>query len=272
MSNQNKEELEKSIDMLIDELFSDNVEKSLDLAQDSKTTADAAINQAPSLQNDESRGAGRPKAIHDMPQKDQDGQASKEYDGSISEEKKEEDQPEINQVSDMSQIEEKGRIKPSSKSPDMAPFKKSISEEEYAEFLAFKKSKEEAKAEELKKAETQKTEDLIKAVVEKTAARYESQISTLQKSLAQQESLLKSLSKQPQPSKSITNVEALEKSLHEGTESQRTTFSKSELLDAAEELVKSGQLRDDHVIELENNGYIYDPRARKTLESYLAKR
>ena len=214
------EELNMSIDLLLQEIFGANdteVTKSLDIAKDAKTTADAAVNQAPKMQNDDSRGAGRPKQIHDMPQSDKDGQSSKDYDTSISEEEKEEDQSEISQVSDMSQVSEKGRVKPSSKAPDMAPFKKSISEVEYAEFMAFKKAKEESKAEELKKAESQKTEDLIKSVVERTASKYEAQISTLQKSLSQQESLLKSLARQPQKAKSITNVEALEKSLQKRT-------------------------------------------------------
>ena len=49
-------------------------------------------------------------------------------------------------------------------------------------------------------------------------------------------------------------------------------FTKSEMLDVAEDLFKSGKLRDTHVMELENNGYIYDAGARATLESELKRR
>lgn len=266
------EELNKSIDSLIDELFAEDtqVEKSIDIAMDSKTKADEVVNKAPSSQDDASRGAGRPKQISDVPKNDQDGKRSGDYDASISEDAREEDQEEADQVKEMNQIKEGGRAKASGEKPKAAPFRKSLSDDEYEEYRALKKAKEEADAEELKKAEEAKQEELIKSVVERTAARYEEKIETLTKSLKEQESLVKAMAAQPQRSKSITNVEALEKSVNnEGNGPQAESFSKSEMLDAAEELFKAGKLRDSHVIELENNGYIYDVNARKVLESYL---
>ena len=36
--------------------------------------------------------------------------------------------------------------------------------------------------------------------------------------------------------------------------------------------MKKGILTTEHVIELDNNGFIYDPNARKALEDYLSKK
>lgn len=279
MSKQNTETLNKSIDALIDEIFVDEtVEKSIDIAGDSKTKADEVANKAPKGQKDEARGAGRPQQISDVPQTDEDGKRAKDYDKDIKErDNVEEDSPEADQVKEMNQIKAKGGDDASK--PKTAPFKKSngeeISEEEYNEFLAFKKSQEDAKAEELKKAEENKQNDLIKSIVEKTVekvkAGYEQKIEGLQKSLNEQTEMVKAMAEAPVRAKTITNIEALEKGQGEGTP-QPETFSKSEMLDAAEELCKSGQLEVDHVVELDNNGYIYDQRARQVLESYLAKK
>lgn len=265
------EELNKSIDSLIDELFADEqVEKSIDIAGDSKTKVDEVISQVSDNQDDAARGAGRPKEIHDVPKQDQDGQRAKEYDSAISEDAKDEDQDEADQVKEMNQVKEEGRVKASGEKPKQAPFKKSLSEEEYEEYMALKKAKEESEAEELKKAEEAKQEELIKSVVERTASRYEEKIESLTKSLQEQESLVKAMASQPQRSKSVTNVEALEKSYNkEAGGNEPESFSKSEMLDAAEELYKSGKLKDTEVMELENNGYIYNAEARKTLEKYL---
>ena len=68
----NSEQLNKSIDSLIDDLFTDTVEKgdALNIAGDAKTTADAAIAAAPKMQDDAARGAGRPAQISDVPNTD----------------------------------------------------------------------------------------------------------------------------------------------------------------------------------------------------------
>lgn len=271
----NNEELSKSIETLIDELFTEdeNVEKSIDISGDSNTTADAEANKAPKAQKDEARGAGRPKQISDVPQNDEDGKRAGEYDSSISEDGKEKDQEEADQVKESNQVKESGMKKESGK-PQSAPFKKSISDEEYEEFMAFKKSQAEKEAEELKKAEEEKTEALIKSVVERTASRYEDKIEALTKSLNEQKELVKSFASRPRQSKSITNVEALEKSTQEFN-NQPESFSKSEMLDAAEELALNKSItefNEEHMIELENGGFIYDPNARRALENYMQKR
>lgn len=267
MSN---ESLNKSIDSIIDELFAEtteSVEKSIDIAEDSKTKADEVMSQAPKSQDDDSRGAGRPKQISDVPKNDQDGQRAKNYDDSISENAKEQDQDEVDQVKEMNQIKEGGRAKASG-APDMKPFKKSLTEQEFEEYMELKRAKKEEDASVMKKAEDAKTEALIKSVVEITAKRYEVQIDSLSKSIKEQDALIKAMSEQPSSPKSITNIEALEKSYNNDS-NEPESFSKSEMLDAAEELFKAGKLRDSHVIELENNGYIYDVNARKVLEKYL---
>jgi len=40
----------------------------------------------------------------------------------------------------------------------------------------------------------------------------------------------------------------------------------------AESLFKAGKIKDIHVIELENNGYVMDPEARRLIEIELQKR
>lgn len=259
--SQKNEELNKSIDFLIDEIFSEDVEKSIDIVKDSKTKADEVVNKAPKAQKDEARGAGRPKQISDVPQNDQDGARAKDYDSSIKERDGVEDEnSEVNQVKEKNQI------------------KKSMEEDsEYAEFLAFKKSKEEAKAEELKKAKLNEQSDLIKSVVESTVAKvsaqYNDEITSLKKSLNEQSEILKSYGSKPVAPKSITNVNIIEKSMDPNLNSNTPQeFSKSEIQDAADELVKSGELTMEHAIELDNNGYIYDKRAKAALEAHLNKK
>lgn len=274
----NNEELNKSIDALIDELFvEEEVEKSIDIAGDSNTQADAVANQAPAFQDDASRGAGRPKQISDVPKNDEDGARAKEYDAAISEEGKEQDQDEIDQISDMSQVEEKGRMsgKAKAEAPKMAPFKKSLTEEEFNEYLELKKAKELKEQEDFKKAQVQEKEDLIKSVVERTSEKFVGKIEELTKSLNEQKELVKSMAKRPRQSKSITNVEAVEKSFNGEGQPKEEFFSKSEMLDAGMELALNKSIpefRDDHLVELENNGFIYDPQARTILEKYLANK
>lgn len=256
-----KEELlTKSIDELVDALMTESetvakADSALDIKKDAKTTADAALKDLPAMQDDASRGAGRPKQISDVPSKDQDGKRDGQYDASITTPGKEEDQPEADQVKEQNQIK-----------------KCEVDEAEYAEFQAFKKSQAEKKVEELKKAEDAKIETLIKSAVAQTSKKYETEISELRKSAAETEKLLKSIASRPQRSKSVTGIEALEKSFDKSVETGKESFSKSEMLDGAEELVKAGKLNVDHVIELENNGYIYDKNARATLEAYMAKK
>lgn len=276
------EELNKSIDELIDQVFSeessseDSVEKSIDIAGDADTKADEAANKAPKAMKDEARGAGRPKQISDIPQSDTDGRRDSEYDGSISEMAKDKDQEEIDQVSDMSQVEEKGRMGGKAQAPKMKPFMKSLSEEEYEEYQALKKAKEDAEAEELKKAEAQKQEDLIKSVVERTAekvsAQYKEEVEGLKKSLAESNEMVKAMAEAPRTAKSVTGIEQLEKSSDAPKQSAAETLSKSEVKDIALEAFEKGVITEDEAIEIDNNGFIFNEQAMNRFKAYVEKK
>lgn len=246
--------LTKSIDSLIDELFTDeSVEKSMikEMPSANKTTADAAVSAAPKLENDEARGAGRPKQISDVPEKDQDGARSGSYDGSIASPQAEAKKPEDKQVAP----------------PEL--MKKSISDAEYEEFQALKKAKAASEqAETLAKARREQT-DLIKSAVIEATASLKTENEELRKSLKETSDLVKSIANKPQKSKAVTNVQAVEKF---GKSQNSAKFTKDDILDVAEGLVKSKQLSMESVIELENTGYIYDQEARGILERELKRR
>lgn len=259
-----KENLNKSIDAMIDELFAEKIDKSLDVASMASTTADAVVKQAPKAQNDDSRGAGRPKQISDVPETDEDGKRAGEYDASISQDQKASDQPEASQVKMAGQ--DKG-----AQTADKGPMMKSISADEYAQFEAFKKAQTaKAEDEKLKKAQ-EENKNLLKAVVKEATAQITKENEQLRKSLEETQSLVKAMAERPQRRKSIDGIQSLEKSQRDEDKQEQTTFSKSEMLDAAEELVmkKSTSFRDEHLIELENTGYIFDPSARSALENFV---
>lgn len=276
------EELNKSIDELIDAYFVEPEEEesfekadSSYIAEDSEETADEAVGKAPKMQKDEARGAGRSRDIHDQPQVDNDGKREKAYDDGISNDQKEDEPDESDQVAAVDQTSSKGRMSSKPAKPKMRPFMKSesgeeveISEEEYAEFQAFKKSQEEAaKEEELKKARSEQ-EDLIKSAVNEALRKSSEEIEELKKSLSESNALIKAMAKQPREPKSVTGISALQKSVDPETEGPKS-FSKSEMLDAAEELAKSKSLPMEAVIELENTGYISNPEYRKLVEKQL---
>lgn len=286
----NTEELNKSIDALIDDVFSDeapeNVEKAspIDIAHDASETADEAVNQAPKGQKDEARGAGRPAQISDVPQVDMDGRRESEYDASTTENENKEDEPdETDQSPAIDQSSEgKGRLPKSGKAPAVRPFKKSegFNEDEWNEYQALKKAKEDAEAEELRKAEEKaeqeklekarkEQESLIKSAVTEALAPLQKENEELKKSLRDQGELVKAIASQPQRPKSITGIEQLEKSqdpdLKEGPES----FSKAEVKDAAFELAKSGKISEDAAYEIDMTGTTSDMEARARVEKYL---
>ncbi len=286
---QNAEELEKAaaIDALIDDVFADNdVEKSIDIAQDAQTTADAAVAQAPKGQMDYARGAGRPAQISDVPQVDMDGRRESQYDDSTTERDGVEDENEEanKQATSVDQTSEgRGRMKQSPKAPAVRPFKKSedgteVTKDEFEEYQEFKKAqvevetlkKAQAEAEALKKAK-QEQEDLIKSAVSSAISGLAEKNNQLQKSFDEQNKLLKAMAAQPQQSKSITGIEQLEKSLDPDGQPRRDPeeFSKSEKLDAAYELAKAGKIQDVVVSEIEMTGTVHDPEARAQIEKYL---
>lgn len=286
MSTENKtaqkEELSKSIDAMLDEVFTEVVSKGspLDLAGDSKTTADAAIAAAPSMQDDASRGAGRPKQISDVPKNDTDGKRDGQYDASIATAHGEEENEEAKkQAKSIDQTSTAGHMAGKPAAPKSAPFRKSdgteLTAEETKEFEEFKKSKaaaaEKAKeAEVLKKAESTKKEqeELVKSAVAAATSKLSRENEELRKSFAETNALIKAMAAQPRQAKSITGIEALEKSAapeDKGAE----TFSKSDLLDVAFDLAKAGKIPAEAVSELEMTGRIADAAVRGKIEKAL---
>lgn len=286
------EELIKSIDALLDEVFSDTVEKGspLDLADDNKTTADAAVSKAPSMQKDEARGAGRPKQISDVPQNDTDGKRASAYDDAIAEDSGAKEPDEAKKQSKaIDQVSSQGHMAAGSKAPSQAPFKKSeeasydretiqVTPEEYELLKQLKKSQAEAaqkakEAEELKKAESSKKEqeELVKSAVAAATSKLARENEELRKSFAETNALIKAMASQPQRSKSITGIDALEKSVAP-EEKGAETFSKSEILDAAFELAKSGKIASTVVSEIEMTNRCSDSEARAKIEKYLEQK
>jgi len=235
-----EEKLMKSIDSLIDECFAKaEVPAELKIVCDAPTTADAAIAEAPKGEDDKKK-KDRPKELRDIETD------TGNYDAAI-----------VALVKVEEPVEAKQVIVP-------APLNKA----DMDELMAFRAEKL-AKAEEMKKAEVvQAQEELIKSVVERTAAKYEAKIEALQKSVQESAALVKAVANTPQRPKSITSVSVLEKSMSPENNKQES-FSKAEMLNKAEELFMKGELTDYEVIELENNGYIYNSASRAKLEKAL---
>lgn len=277
------QDLNKSIDSLIEEFFAEPVSKSdaLNIAGDAKTTADAAIASAPKAQDDASRGAGRPKEISDVPANDQDGKRDGTYDatiaaaiGEIENEEAKKQSKSIDQGSSTGRLAEAPKMKDPRAGGQVM---KSITEEEYAKFEAFQKAEAEkeqtAKQEELKKSEDLKKaelQSLIKSAVEQAIEPVKKENQDLKKSLAESAALVKAMAGQPKQPKSITGIEALEKSQSDYAGPQE--FSKSEKLDAAERLVMRKALPADAAIELENTGTVYNPEYRRLIEAELNRK
>ncbi len=280
MSTPKNEDLAKSIDTLLDEVFSEpaeQVEKSIDIAGDAKTTADAALSGVPSSQKDEARGAGRPKQISDVPQTDMDGRRESEYDGAIADAKKEDEPEETDQSPSIDQTSGKGRMGGKPAAPKVAPFKKSIevTDEELKEFEEFKKAKsaeaeKAAKAEELRKSEELKKsqEELIKSAVREATSQLARENAELRKSFTETQALIKAMAEQPVRAKSITGIEVLEKSIAPEDKGPQA-FTREEVLDAAFELAKSGKIPSEVVSEIEMTKRTSNADARMKIEKYL---
>lgn len=258
---QAQEALSKSLDHLIGEVFDEsNLEKSIDIAGDSDTKADAVVNKAPKGQDDASRNAGRPKQISDVPYTDTDGKRAGVYDGDITEnEGKEDDLDEADQVKEAKVQGKKG------KAPKVAPFKKSVSAEEWAQFEAFQKAQAEAEEEQLQKSMLADQELLVKAAVEGATE-------PLRKALEEQAAIIKSMAKRPNSPKSISGLDQLEKSIDPEARAysgEGEAFTKSQVLDAGMALAKAGKIRDEEVMELEMTGTIFNQESKAAIEAYL---
>lgn len=273
------DELTKSIDTLIEDLFAEPVSKAgenFEVANASKTTADAAVNVAPKMQSDAARGGGRPEQISDVPDTDEDGKRAKEYAASIAKDQAAEANPEAaKQAKVVDQQSSAGRLgeKPSMKDPR-------LSKSDYEELEAFRKSKADAeskaedlrKSEELKKSEDLKKaelQNLVKAAITEAIQPLQRENQELKKSLGQSEVLIKAMAGQPQRSKSVTGIEALEKSTPDSQGGQE--FTKADKLDAAERLVMKKSLPTEAVVELSSTGTVYNPQWRAMIEAELMK-
>lgn len=243
------EELNKSLDLIIDELFTEDESVEKSMIQDMKPeeeTADEAMKKVPSSEDDKKRNAGRPKEISDVPKTDEDGSRAGNYDSDVVEKNEDGKSPEQAQVKPTAEMMKKAWEETS----------------EYKEYVALKKAKEAAEqAENLKKAKAEQM-DLIKSAVKEAT----SQISKENEELRD---LIKSMANKPQKSKAITSVLAVEK--FEKSQSA-ASFSKMDLLDAAEDLAKSGKIEDTAVIELEQTGFISNPETRRVLENEMKRR
>ena len=148
----------------------------------------------------------------------------------------------------------------------------SISEDEWNEYRSLKKSKLETSMDNLRKSFLEDDQkDILKSAITEATEDLKRENRELKKAFRRQRRMIKDYSEQPKPSKMITAVDNLGKSIV-SDQPRQTNFTKSEKLDVAEALFKSGKLRDNHVIELENNGYIYDKKASKILNDELNRR
>lgn len=282
-----KVDLTKSIDTMIDELFAEKVEKSdrpdnLKVAEMSSTEADQVADKAPKSQDDKDRGAGRPAQISDVPKIDEDGKRAGKYDNDIVEKTKEEgeENEEGKKQADAKRSDQTmdGKMKDSGEGMKVAMgVQKSISDEEYAEFQAFKKARAQKSQEETLRKAKEEQRDLVKSAIREAVSPFIKENEELRKSLAQTNELVKAMAERPQRRKSIDGIGALEKSENAAPKGPEN-FSKSEMLDVAEELVMKSQaakdmtFRDEHLIELENTGFIYDAKARAAFEQALKNR
>jgi hypothetical protein len=243
------EQIQKSVDELIEQFFTEEevsteevVEKAKkDVVPESKdegesdkpgpveTKADQVKAPKPKKDNSE----GRPEDTQDVPDEDEDGKRAKGYEAV---QKPNKAVPESNEKGTMVKAESD---------------KIEITKEE---FELLKKAKADREEEVLKKAKTEQA-DLIKAAVVSATEEIKKENETLKKSIQETQELVKAMAGKPQPSKAVTSIAALEKSFgSEQNPPAQERFSKAEILDAAEELCKSGAISVEQVIELENSG------------------
>ena len=259
------EELKKSVDALLDELFEEKVEKSDAIheiigepkqAKGEQQKAEVNADQVkPDVSSEEDEKAGkkrgRPDDLSQMSMRSPDGESKGSYDASITSPA---------QVPQHQTTIAKSETSETSK--EIEELKAKV--EELTKAINAKKE-EDAKVEELKKAEQEKA-DLIKSEVEKATADLKKENDELKKSIQETADLVKAIAKKPKPRQSISSVDVLEKS---APTAEQKHFSKSEMLDAAEQLFKAKKLTDEDVIELEDTGFIYNEDKRRILEEYL---
>lgn len=258
------EDLKKSVDALLDELFAEEtVEKSDAIhqiigepkqskfeEQKAETLADQ-VKPKESSEEDEKNGKkrGRPDDLSQMSMRSPDGESKGSYDASITSPSKE--------------PAHETTVAKSETSKEIEELKTQIEELKKAIDAKAKAEKDE---EDLQKANQEKA-DLIKSAVEQATSGLKKENDELKKSMKETADLIKAMSKRPKPRQSISSVEVIEKSIGDSTEPKH--FSKSEMLDAAEELCKSNKLTVEDVIELEDTGNIFSAAKRQILENYI---
>lgn len=284
MSDVNKnEEMTKSIDSLIDALFTEEspsqgeekVEKAAsamdaivgapkqakeekDPNKNSPTTADAGIAGADEGEEDEKAGKkrGRPNDLSQPSMRDASGASRGSYDASIA-------QGNSNtSTSEQSQVQPPAHMK---KAVEISP-------EDFELLQKAKADQEKARQEETLRKAREERETLVKAAVEEATRGLRDENAALRKSVDEMSTLIKSMAKKPQARKSVSSIQALEKSFSGPEGERQEAFSKSEMLDVAEELAKAKKIPMECVIELEDTGFIYNPAHRSVLEAALRKR
>ena len=235
-----KEELQKSIDAELDNLFkSENI-----IDAPAPVTADEVLAAVVVPSKDDK---DKPKQISDVPQTDTDGSREGTYDSTIT-----------SPVAEVAPVEAATPAGPSI-----------LTKSEKEELEAFRAEKL-MKAEILKKAEAQKAQDLLikSAVLDATAA-LKAEVEALRKSFTEQSQLVKSFANTPAPAKSIARVEVIEKSMQPAP--RKEFISKADKLNAAERLLKAGKISEDDIYELEMTGNIYNKASRNLIEEEINK-
>lgn len=140
-----------------------------------------------------------------------------------------------------------------------------------ADYELLREAKRRAREESMQKAKKEQA-DLMKSVVSSEIAALKGENEELRKSMKETLDLLKNISRVPQPRKSIATAQVLEKSFGGMSPQDSKTFTKAEMLDAAEALMKSNTIPVEAVIELERSGTVSRPDYRKAIESQLLKK
>lgn len=247
------EALVKSIDSFVDEFFAKSEAElpKAAIAEESKTTADAVVGEAPAPKKDDK---DRPKQLTDVPQIDTDGKREGNYDADIT--------------------TKTGEIEPEEVKANAVP--ETLTKSEKEELEAFRKAKKEAEEASKKDDSKKLIKSVIMGAVEKVSNEFVTEIEALKKSFNEQSDLIKSLSAQPKVAKSITNVSALEKSEKEVplNKSLSRKEYKDMAMDAAESLSKSmpEYVNEDHICEIDMTGRVADPRVAALIEAEVNKK
>lgn len=266
-----REKLQKSVSDKVDEYFAkpestpeDKPEDKPDEAVEKAVKKDpmntggskgkADDGEQPKKPKDEEDGErGRPKDPSKMSSRDSQGDAKMEYDKDV--------------ASPAKKPSHETTVAKSEKDEKEDSETREISKEDY-EFL--QKAKKKDKEEQLQKMQKEQI-DLMKSAMVDVIKPIEERLEKSEKENSELKELVKSISNKPRSRKSIANIQAIEKGFGANEDSETPeTFSKSEKIDAAEELFKKGHMRMEDVTEVEMTGTLEDPRKRALVEQQLS--